>query len=391
MPASGKEDKRLEKGKSSTYADRSHTILQSEHKSVIETNIQYHFDSICHNLRNYLGGKGVIVVDMNTAVIEHTELLEKYLGMITPPEDNRNAALNGALWSSGSFIYVPPNVRIDFLIYLNYSNNESTTNQFERNVIIADEGAEVHYIEGSALPTQTHVEGSIHSLVTELVANKYSTIRYTTLQNWSKDVYNLASKRAHVYENAAIDWIGGNIGSKLTRDYSSVYLLGRNAFAEIALLAFAGFNQHQDISMQTVHLAPRTRAKIFSKSINKSDGKTTFKGLLHVKKGAIGAKTDVQFDALVLDGSSGVNTYPCLEVNEENSVSSYDAVVRKVGIDQIFYLMSRGYSKCDAISLIGSVFVEPFLKQLSPEFAVELRRLIQHKMEEGIYSHIQDD
>jgi Fe-S cluster assembly protein SufB len=168
-------------------------------------------------------------------------------------------------------------------------------------------------------------------------------------------------------------------------------LLGRNAFAEIALLAFAGFNQHQDISMQTVHLAPRTRAKIFSKSINKSDGKTTFKGLLHVKKGAIGAKTDIQFDALVLDGSSGVNTYPRLEVNEENSVSSYDAVVRKVGLDQIFYLMSREHSKCDAISLIGSVFVGPFLKQLSPEYAAELRRLIQHKMEEGIYSHIRDD
>ena len=234
----------------------------------------------------------------------------------------------------------------------------------------------MHYIEGCTSPTHTRVEGSLHSLVTELVAKKYSKIRYTTLQNWSKDVYNLVSKRAHVHENATIDWIDGNIGSKLTMDCSSVDLLGRNAFAEIALLAFAGSGQHQDIGMQTVHLALNIPAKIVSKSINKSGGRITFKWLLHVRKGAIGAKPDIQFDALVLDESSGVSTYPVLEVNEENSVSSYDAVIRKVGTDRMFYLMSRGYSKHDAISLICSGFVEPFLKRISVEYAVELRRLL---------------
>ncbi len=323
--ASIKEDKRLDNDKSARDIDahRSPKIPQTEHTSVTETNIHHHFDAICHNLREYLTKKGVTAVDMDNAVKEHTEILERHLGMIIPPEDSRNAALNGALWSSGLFIYFPTNVIIDSPIYSNYGNNDTTTNQFERSLIIADESAEVHYIEGCISPTQTHVKGSLHSLVTELVANKYSKIRYTTLQNWNKDVYNLASKRAYVYESATIDWKDGNIGSKLTKDYSSIYLLGRNAFVEIALLAFAGSSQHQDISMQTVHLAPRTTAKISRKSINKSYGKTTFEGLLHVSKGAIGSKTDIQFDALVFDESSGVNTYPCLEVNEENSVNSY--------------------------------------------------------------------
>lgn len=387
-PAASEKDKRLDNGGFSIDTPQLPVIPQREPKSFIETDIQYDSDSICHNLRRSLRKLGVIFVGIETAVKDYPELLEKHFGMVIPPEDNRVAALNGALWSSGSFIYVPPNVRIDFPIYSNYrSNIENTTDQFERNLIIADEGAEVHYIEGCTSPTHTLVEGSLHSLATELIAKKYAKIRYTAIRYWRKDVNSLVSRRAHVYEDATIEWIDGNIGSKLTMGYPSVYLLGRNAFAKIVSLAFAGSGEHQDVGVQIVHLAPSTTSKIISKSISNSHGRTTFKGLLHIGKGAIGAKTDIQLDALVLNETSDVSIYPCLEVNEKNSNSSYDAIIRKVGTDQMFYLMSRGYSKSDAISMIVSGFTEPFSKQLPVEYAVELSRLIKLEIEEGICSH----
>jgi len=357
-------------------------IPEAEKKFLAGVGAQYESETVYHNLREDLSKQGVIFSDTDTAVKEHPDILKKYFGKVIPPEDNKFAALNSAVWSGGSFIYVPPNVKIDLPLQAYFRINAENIGQFERTLIIADEGSEVHYIEGCTAPVYT--TESLHSAVVELIAKKDAKIRYTTIQNWSKDVYNLVTKRAYAYENARVEWIDGNIGSKLTMKYPGVYMLGRNAHAEVISIAFAGSDQHQDAGAKAVHLAPDTTSRITSKSVSKQSGRTTYRGLLHVAKGATGVKSNVRCDALLLDETSRTDTYPYVEVNEEDATISHEASVGKIGEDQIFYLMSRGFSESDALSLIVGGFIEPFTKELPMEYAVELNRLVKLEMEDSV-------
>ncbi|MGH9926368.1 MAG: Fe-S cluster assembly protein SufB, partial [Nitrososphaeraceae archaeon] len=343
---------------------------------------QYESEVVYHNLREDLASQGVIFEDTDTAVKKHPDLLRKHFGKIIPPEDNKFAALNSAVWSGGSFIYVPPNVKVDLPLQAYFRINAENIGQFERTLIIADEGAEVHYIEGCTAPVYS--TESLHSAVVELIAKKGAKIRYTTIQNWSKDVYNLVTKRAYAYENATVEWIDGNLGSKLTMKYPGVYMLGRNAHAEVVSVAFAGAGQHQDAGAKAVHLASNTTSRITSKSVSKDTGRTTYRGLLHVAKGAKGVKSNVRCDALLLDETSRTDTYPYVEVNEEDATISHEATVGRIGDDQIFYLMSRGFTESDALSLIVGGFMEPFTKELPMEYAVELNRMVKLEMEGSV-------
>ncbi len=357
-------------------------IPEAERKFLAGVGAQYQSEVVYHNLREDLASQGVIFVDTDTAVKMHPDLLRKYFGKIIPPEDNKFAALNSAVWSGGSFIYVPPNVKVDLPLQAYFRINAENIGQFERTLIVADEGAEVHYIEGCTAPIYS--TESLHSAVVELVAKKGAKIRYTTIQNWSKDVYNLVTKRAYAYENATVEWIDGNLGSKLTMKYPGVYMLGRNAHAEVVSVAFAGAGQHQDAGAKAVHLASNTTSRITSKSVSKDSGRTTYRGLLHVAKGANGVKSNVRCDALLLDETSRTDTYPYVEVNEEDATISHEASVGRIGDDQIFYLMSRGFTESDALSLIVGGFMEPFTKELPMEYAVELNRLVKLEMEGSV-------
>jgi Fe-S cluster assembly protein SufB len=357
-------------------------IPEAERKFLAGVGAQYESEVVYHNLREDLTSQGVIFEDTDTAVKNHPDLLKKYFGKIIPPEDNKFAALNSAVWSGGSFIYVPPNVKVDLPLQAYFRINAENIGQFERTLIVADEGSDVHYIEGCTAPVYS--TESLHSAVVELVAKKGAKIRYTTIQNWSKDVYNLVTKRAYAYENATVEWIDGNLGSKLTMKYPGVYMLGRNAHAEIVSVAFAGAGQHQDAGAKAVHLASNTTSRITSKSVSKDSGRTTYRGLLHVAKGANGVKSNVRCDALLLDEVSRTDTYPYVEVNEEDATISHEATVGKIGEDQIFYLMSRGFTESDALSLIVGGFMEPFTKELPMEYAVELNRLVKLEMEGSV-------
>ncbi len=357
-------------------------IPEAEKKFLAGVGAQYESETVYHNLREDLSKRGVIFCDTDTAVKEHPDLLRKYFGKVIPPEDNKFAALNSAVWSGGSFIYVPPNVKVDLPLQAYFRINAENIGQFERTLIIADEGSEVHYIEGCTAPVYT--TESLHSAVVELIAKKGAKIRYTTIQNWSKDVYNLVTKRAYAYENARVEWVDGNLGSKLTMKYPGVYMLGRNAHAEVISIAFAGSDQHQDAGAKAVHLAPDTTSRITSKSVSKQSGRTTYRGLLHVAKGATNVKSNVRCDALLLDETSRTDTYPYVEVNEDDATISHEASVGKIGEDQIFYLMSRGFSESDALSLIVGGFIEPFTKELPMEYAVELNRLVKLEMEGSV-------
>jgi Fe-S cluster assembly protein SufB len=357
-------------------------IPEAEKKFLAGVGAQYESETVYHNLREDLSKQGVIFCDTDTAVKEHPDLLKKYFGKVIPPEDNKFAALNSAVWSGGSFIYIPPNVKVDLPLQAYFRINAENIGQFERTLIIADEGSEVHYIEGCTAPVYT--TESLHSAVVELIAKKDAKIRYTTIQNWSKDVYNLVTKRAYAYENARVEWVDGNLGSKLTMKYPGVYMLGRNAHAEVISIAFAGADQHQDAGAKAVHLAPDTTSRITSKSISKQSGRTTYRGLLHVAKGATSVKSNVRCDALLLDETSRTDTYPYVEVNEDDATISHEATVGKIGEDQIFYLMSRGFSESDALSLIVGGFIEPFTKELPMEYAVELNRLVKLEMEGSV-------
>lgn len=357
-------------------------IPEAERKFLAGVGAQYESEVVYHNLHEDLTKQGVIFIDTDTAVKEKPELMKKFFGKIIPPEDNKFAALNSAVWSGGSFIYVPPNVKVDLPLQAYFRINAENIGQFERTLIIADEGAEVHYIEGCTAPIYS--TESLHSAVVELVAKKGAKIRYTTIQNWSRDVYNLVTKRAYAYENATVEWVDGNLGSRLTMKYPGVYMLGRDARAEIISVAFAGKGQHQDAGAKAVHIAPNTTSRITSKSISKDSGRTTYRGLLHVAKGAKSAKSNVRCDALLLDEASRTDTYPYVEVNEEDATISHEATVGRIGEDQIFYLMSRGFSESDALSLIVGGFMEPFTKELPMEYAVELNRLVKLEMDGSV-------
>lgn len=357
-------------------------IPEAEKKFLAGVGAQYESEVVYHSLREDLAKQGVLFLDTDAALKEHPELFKKYFGKIIPPEDNKFAALNSAVWSGGSFIYVPPGVKVDMPLQAYFRINAENIGQFERTLIIVDEGAEVHYIEGCTAPVYS--SESLHSAVVELVALKDAKLRYTTIQNWSNDVYNLVTKRAYAYEGATVEWIDGNIGSKLTMKYPGVYLMGERAYGETLSIAFAGKGQHQDTGAKMVHLAPNTTSKVTSKSVSRLDGRSTYRGMLHVAKGATNVKSTVRCDALLLDDTSKTDTYPYMEINQEDATITHEATVGKIGDEQIFYLMTRGFNEEEALSLIVNGFMEPFTKELPMEYAVELNRLIKLEMDDSV-------
>ena len=357
-------------------------IPEAEKKFLAGVGAQYESEVVYHSLREDLAKQGVLFLDTDAALKEHPELFKKYFGKIIPPEDNKFAALNSAVWSGGSFIYIPPGVKVDMPLQAYFRINAENIGQFERTLIIVDEGAEVHYIEGCTAPVYS--SESLHVAVVELVAHKDAKLRYTTIQNWSSDVYNLVTKRAYAYEGATVEWIDGNIGSKLTMKYPGIYLLGERAYGETLSIAFAGKGQHQDTGAKMVHLAPNTTSKVTSKSVSRLDGRSTYRGLLSVAKGATNVKATVRCDALLLDDTSKTETYPYMEINQEDATITHEATVGKIGDEQIFYLMSRGFNEEEALTLIVNGFMEPFTKELPMEYAVELNRLIKLEMDDSV-------
>jgi Fe-S cluster assembly protein SufB len=357
-------------------------IPEAERKYLAGVTAQYESEVVFHRNRADLESLGVLFTDMDTAVREYPDLVRKYFGTIIPPNDNKFAALNSAVWSGGSFIYVPPGVKVDQPLQAYFRINTENMGQFERTLIIADEGAEVHYIEGCSAPVYT--TDSLHSAVVELVALQGSRITYTTIQNWSNNVYNLVTKRARAEAEARVEWIDGNIGSRLTMKYPSVYLMGPKASGEVLSVAYAGPGQHQDAGAKMVHAAPETTSTIVSKSISKDGGMTTYRGLVHVNEGATGAKSFVRCDALLLDERSISETKPYMEVGERDASIGHEATVAKIGDDQLFYLMSRGLSEAQAMGMIVNGFIEPITRTLPMEYAVEWSRLIELQMEGSV-------
>jgi Fe-S cluster assembly protein SufB len=353
-------------------------IPEAERKFLGGVGAQYESEVVYHSLREDLAKKGIIFTDTDTALREYQEIFKKHFATVIPPEDNKFAALNSAVWSGGSFIYVPEGVSVDVPLQAYFRINTQNMGQFERTLIIADKNSRVHYIEGCTAPIYS--TESLHSAVVEIIAKPGAHVRYTTIQNWSNDVYNLVTKRAYAYSNATVEWVDGNLGSKLTMKYPSIYLLGQGAKGEILSVAFAGKKQHQDAGGKVVHMAPYTTSRITSKSISKDGGRTTYRGLLHVAKGAKGVKSTVRCDALLMDVYSRTDTYPYNEINEDDATITHEATVGKIGEDQLFYLMSRGLSEQEALSMIVMGFMEPFTKELPMEYAIELNRLIQLEM-----------
>ncbi|MGH8995090.1 MAG: Fe-S cluster assembly protein SufB [Acidimicrobiales bacterium] len=357
-------------------------IPEAERKYLAGVTAQYESEVVFHRNRADLEAQGVLFCDMDTAVREHPDIVRKYFGTIIPPNDNKFAALNSAVWSGGSFIYVPPGVKVDMPLQAYFRINTENMGQFERTLIIADEGAQVHYIEGCSAPVYS--TDSLHSAVVELVALPGSRITYTTIQNWSNNVYNLVTKRARAEAEARVEWIDGNIGSRLTMKYPSVYLMGPKASGEVLSVAYAGPGQHQDAGAKMIHAAPETTSTIVSKSISKDGGMTTYRGLVKVNEGAKGAKSFVRCDALLLDDDSVSETKPYMEVGERDASIGHEATVAKIGDDQLFYLMSRGLSESQAMGMIVNGFIEPITRTLPMEYAVEWSRLIELQMEGSV-------
>jgi Fe-S cluster assembly protein SufB len=357
-------------------------IPEAERKYLAGVTAQYESEVVYHRNREDLEAQGILFSDMDTAVREHPELVRRFFGKIIPPGDNKFAALNSAVWSGGSFIYVPPGVKCDMPLQAYFRINAENAGQFERTLIIADEGAQVHYIEGCSAPVYS--TDSLHSAVVELVALPGSRITYTTIQNWSPNVYNLVTKRARAEAEAHVEWIDGNIGSRLTMKYPSVYLMGPKASGEVLSVAYAGPGQHQDAGAKMIHAAPETTSTIVSKSISKDGGRTSYRGLVKVEEGATGCKSFVRCDALLLDEHSRSDTYPYMEIGERDARIGHEATVSKIGDDQLFYLMSRGLSEQQAMGMIVNGFIEPVTRTLPMEYAVEWSRLIELQMEGSI-------
>lgn len=353
-------------------------IPEAEKKFLAGVGAQYDSEMVYHSVSKMLEKKGVIFVDTDTAVKKYPELVKQYFGTIIPAADNKFAALNTAVWSGGSFIYIPKGVRVELPLQAYFRINAKNMGQFERTLILADEGSYVHYVEGCTAPIFT--TDSLHSAVVEILVKKGARVRYTTVQNWSKNVYNLVTKRMFVEEEGFGEWIDGNLGSQLTMKYPSVFLKGRKARGEILSLAVAGAGQHQDAGGKVFHLAPETTSVITSKSVAKDGGRTSYRGLLKVIKGAKNSKSTVRCDALILDPQSRSDTYPTMEINEERVTIGHEASVSKIGEDQLFYFQSRGIDQAQAEVMIVNGFVEPIVKELPMEYAVELNRLIQLEM-----------
>lgn len=357
-------------------------IPEAERKFLAGVGAQYDSEVVYHSLREEWEKIGVIFVDMDTGLREHEELVREYFATIIPAADNKFAALNSAVWSGGSFVYVPKGVHVDIPLQAYFRINTENMGQFERTLIIVEEGASMHYVEGCTAPVYS--SNSLHSAVVEIIVKKDSRCRYTTIQNWSTDVYNLVTKRAIAQENATMEWIDGNLGSKVTMKYPAVYMMGPRAHGEILSIAFAGKGQHQDAGAKVVHGAPYTSSKIVSKSISKNGGRASYRGLLKVAKGAHHSKSMVVCDALLLDDESRSDTYPYIEVDEENVSVGHEASVSKIGEEQLFYLQSRGIGVDEASAMIVGGFIEPLVKELPMEYAVEMNRLIQLQMEGSV-------
>jgi Fe-S cluster assembly protein SufB len=357
-------------------------IPEAERKYFGGVGAQYESETVYHNLRKELVDQGVIFLDTDSAVKEFPDIFKKWFSKIVPPHDNKFAALNSAIWSGGSFVYIPEGVKVDFPLQAYFRINAKNIGQFERTLIVAAPGASVHYIEGCTAPVYS--TKSLHAAVVEVVAEKGANIRYTTVQNWSKDVFNLVTKRAHAYQNARVEWVDGNLGSHLTMKYPSVYLMGDNSSADILSIAYAGRDQHQDAGTKVIHFGKNSNSRIVNKSISKFGGRTTYRGLVKVVKGATGCKINVQCDALLLDDQSRTDTYPVIQIDEEDTLLSHEARVGKVGDDEIFYLQSRGIPEDKANHMLIMGFLEPFAKELPIDYAVELHRLIELEMEGSI-------
>lgn len=357
-------------------------IPEWERKFLAGVGAQYDSEVVYHNLQAQWADQGVIFVDTDTAVREYPELVQEYFGTIIPPDDNKFAALNSAVWSGGSFVYVPAGVKVEIPLQAYFRINAKNAGQFERTLIIVEEGAFVHYVEGCTAPVYT--TDALHSAVVEIIVKKGARCRYTTIQNWSHDVYNLVTKRAVAYQDALMEWIDGNLGSKVTMKYPSIYLMEPGARGEVVSVAFAGDGQHQDTGGKVIHVAPNTSSRITSKSVSKGTGRASYRGLVQVHEGAVGSRCNVECDALLLDEHARTDTYPYIEIEEKEVTIGHEARVSKVSDEQIFYLQSRGLKKDEALTLIVSGFIEPLAKELPMEYAVELNRLIELEMEGSV-------
>lgn len=357
-------------------------IPEAEKKFLAGVSAQYESEVVYKSIQNALSKKGVIFLDMDSGLKEHTDVVKQYFGTVIPAADNKFAALNTAVWSGGSFVYVPKGVHVELPLQAYFRINAANMGQFERTLIIAEEGSYVHYVEGCTAPIYT--TDSLHSAVVEIIVKKGARVRYTTIQNWSTNVYNLVTKRAKVEEEGTMEWVDGNLGSKVTMKYPSVYLMGRKARGEVLSIAYAGAGQHQDAGGKAMHYAPETTSQIISKSISRGGGRTSYRGMVYVSPNAKNCKSKVVCDALILDEDSRSDTYPTMKINVPQTQIEHEATVSKIGDEQLFYLTSRGLTKEMAQSIVVNGFIEPIVKELPLEYAVEMNRLIQLQMEGSV-------
>lgn len=357
-------------------------IPEAEQKFLAGVGAQYESEMVYHNIQKQLENQGVIFLSIEEGLKQYPDIFKEHFGTVVPFDDNKFAALNTAVWSGGSFVYIPPSVKVELPLQAYFRLNTASIGQFERSIIIADEGSQVHYVEGCTAPQYSR--NSFHSGVIEIIVKKGARVRYTTIQNWSTNVYNLVTQRAVVHEDGTMEWVDSNLGSKATMKYPACYLVGPHAHGEILSMAFAGKNQIQDTGGKMLHLAEHTSSKITSKSISKDGGRSSFRGLVYVDKKGEASKANVVCDALILDGTSRSDTYPHLENRAENVSIGHEASVSKVGEEQLFYLTSRGLSEEEATTMIISGFIEPLVKELPMEYAVEMNRLIQLQMEGSV-------
>ncbi|MEE8231859.1 MAG: Fe-S cluster assembly protein SufB, partial [Thermoplasmata archaeon] len=357
-------------------------IPEAERKFLAGVGVQYDSEVVYHKTLKHLEDQGVVFMGTDAALKEYPEMFEEYFATLIPPEDNKFAALNTAVWSGGSFVYVPKGVKVDQPLQAYFRINSENMGQFERTIIIGDEDCQFHYIEGCTAPTYT--TNSLHAAVVEVIAKPGAKVRYTTLQNWSDNVYNPVTKRAYAYENSTVEWVDANIGSRLTMKYPSVYLVGKGAKAEILSVAYAGKGMHQDAGAKAIHLASDTQSRITSKSVSQNGGRVTYRGHLAVAKGAKNVKSNVRCDALLLDTVSRSDTYPYMDIEEEDASITHEATVGKISEDVLYYMMSRGLTENEAMNMVVLGFLEVFTKELPMEYAVEFNRLIKMEIEGNV-------
>lgn len=357
-------------------------VPEAEKKFLAGVSAQYESEVVYESISRELEKDGVIFCDMDTAVKEHPDLVREYFGKLIPPQDNKFAALNSAVWSGGSFVYIPKGITVKLPLQAYFRINAEAFGQFERTLIIAEEGSSVHYIEGCTAPIYS--TSSLHSAVVEIFVKKGARVRYTTVQNWSKNIYNLVTKRARAEEDAIMEWVDCNIGSGITMKYPAVYLTGKRAHGEVLSIAYAGKDQHQDTGAKMVHLAPDTTSRVISKSISKDGGRSSYRGLVHIAQGAHHARASVMCDALILDETSRSDTYPTMHTHNKSATIEHEATVEKIGTEKLFYLMSRGIKKEDAEGLLVNGFISPVVKEIPLEYSIELNRLINLKMEGSV-------